>query len=221
MIRKRTIQLCMMLCMLLGLWIGFCQLARSQSDGLVLYYSFDDVNNLASDETGNNNGTNHGVTAIAGVAGMAANFETGDYMAFPQSGSLNSLSTATFSYWIKYEQQDETTVSIVISNGSDAAHQLGFFTYATSHTLQHKLGRIYNAVTSDMDYDATTPLEQQEWTFVTFVIEQNKIKSYKNGEFVSEADRGGMPISRPSYSWYLGYSNCKFKIKRWEEGVQG
>ena len=184
--------------------------SASLSDGLVAYYPF---NGNADDESGNgNNGTPHGeVSYVDGVIGNAASFDgINDYVRIAQSPTLNNLQTMTLTYWIKYYKpvSGPGDVGATIGNGSDSPDPFvdGFFAYGHKDGIYHMLGKWGDAVAVNVPIDATKPLPEQEFTFVTFLVSEDRIKSYRNGELAEENDRDDRNISRPLEDWFVGQS---------------
>jgi len=135
-----------------------------------------------------------------------------DYVRVPQSPTLVSLQQMTLAYWVKYYKPTSgpDNVSTTIANGPDAAPELGFFSYAMHDRIRHHLGRWSDTTIAfaDVPFDATIPLNQQNYVFVAFVVTDTKVLSYRNGYKQQENNRNGKPISRPSQDWYFAYSGA-------------
>ncbi|MBI1299254.1 hypothetical protein GC175_30350, partial [bacterium] len=177
-------------------------------EGLVGYWSFDDGTTTDQSHYGND-GQNFGASFVNGVKGLGLYFDGNDYVQIPQSNSLANLSQATIAYWVKYYKPTSAgdDVSTTITNGPDAATELGFFTYALSGGINHRLGRWGNSsVVVSVPHSSTLPLSQQSYTFATVVISDTTVFSYRDAIKFNEVPRNSMPISRPSYDWSFGYS---------------
>ncbi|MDP4266890.1 MAG: LamG-like jellyroll fold domain-containing protein, partial [Bacteroidota bacterium] len=178
--------------------------------GLVAYFPF---NGNAKDMSGHgNDATVFGATLTKdrfGNENSAYSFNGVDnYMRILQSSSLRNLSTATFSYWVKY-QVASGQIASTISNGPDhnTYNEDGFYTYAGSTGIQHNLGHWGGTIkTARVGYDALKALNYQSFTLVTIVIDSNYIRSYRNGVLQQTTQRAGLNISRTDLDWYLGQS---------------
>jgi PKD repeat protein len=174
------------------------------SKGLVAYYPF---NGNADDESGNGN---HGVVYgniqyENGVLDKSARFDEKDYININKPDALNTVETMTISYWLKYYKP--------VSGSGDVYATLWdkertLFTYAGSTLISHHLSETpeSNSVSVSIPMGATIPLENQQFHLITVVVSDNKLKSYKNGEFISESDRKGVSLSKLSDNWCIGQS---------------
>jgi len=175
------------------------------SDGLVIYYPFD---GNTHDESGNgNNGIKNDVSFELGVIGQSVKFDgkTG-YIKIPNFSKLEDLNVMTLTYWIKYNQTDIGTGTSLTTNGGDwpSPWSDGFFTYVSNNGINHYLGTTNEAVVVGVSIDANVPILEQCFTFIAFIVSSDKIKTFKNGKFVAEADRLNKNISRTGKDWYLG-----------------
>ena len=194
---------------ILALAFIFAGIAHADlNDWLVAYYPF---NGNANDESGNgNNGTAYGgISYVDGVMGQAASLDgINDYIRISQSDTLNNLQTMTITYWIKYYKpvSGDSNVAVTICNGEDKPVPFvdGFYTYACMEGIHHYLGKWGDATGVCTPIDATVPVSEQSYTFVVFLVTEDKIKTYKNGNFIEENDREGRNISRPQEDWYIG-----------------
>ncbi len=177
------------------------------NDGLVAYYPFD---GNADDMSGNGNvGIPYGVTYVDGVIGQAAHFDgINDYVRVAQSSTLVDLQTMTLTYWVKYYKpvSGAGDVSTTVCNGHDSKDpaDAGFFTYAATNGVNHRLGIWGAGVGVGTPINAKPPLSEQNYAFVTFLVTEQKVQAYRNAELTHEADREGEPISRPARDWYIG-----------------
>ena len=172
------------------------------------YYPF---NGHVNDQSGNgNDGTSYGgISYVNGVIGDAAAFDgVNDYIRIDQSSTLNNLQTMTLTYWIKYYKpvSGNNDVAVPICNGPDKPDPFvdGFFTYGHKNGISHRLGKWCDSEAVLVPIDATKPLPDQSFTFVTFLVTENKIKSYKNGEIEEIINRNDRNISRPQEDWFVG-----------------
>ena len=153
-----------------------------------------------------------------GVRGTALNFDgQDDYVFVPRSPALQNLQQMTIAYWIKYYKPTSgpNNVSTTVTNGPDKSSEDGFFTYAESDRIKHYLGRWGDATNAiaEVSLDARVPVSQQTFVFVTFVVADNRVFSYKNSLKEQESARNGKPISRSSQDWYIaqsGYPNYPY-----------
>lgn len=176
--------------------------------GLVAYWPFND--STARDASGNGHHGNlfGGPIAVPGVCGSGISFDgVDDYIRVPASPLLGGLKQMTLCYWIKFHHPvDVNTAGNTIGNGSDdKPSQPGFYTYSGSQEISHFLGLQPNGRGIRMYYDATVPLSQQEYTFVTFVVSHDSMSVFRNGCLVETISRDGWPIAR-DYDWFMGWS---------------
>jgi len=176
--------------------------------GLVAYWSFDD--GTATDNSGNgHDGVLYGgPTFEPGACGMAVRFDgADDYIRVPNSPALQGLQRMTVSYWIKYYHPSFVNVAgNSIGNGSDdKPREPGFYTYTGSTEISHFLGLQPNGRGIRLPYDATVPLDQQEFSFITFVVSDDSLKAYRNGCLYRAISRDGWPIGR-NWDWFIGWS---------------
>jgi hypothetical protein len=185
------------------------------TNGLVAYYPF---NGDASDQSGNgNDGTSYGGVSYAeGVIGEAAVFDgVDDYVRVDQSPTLNNLQTMTLTYWIKYYKpvSGPNDVSVSIANGAEKTDPVadGFYTHAHKSGINHYLGKWGDFVIVYVPIDATISLSEQPFTFVTFLVTEDRIRSYKNAEFMQEDCRNDKDISRPEEDWFIGCQDAAYR----------
>lgn len=177
--------------------------------GLVVWLSFDD--STAQDNSGNgHHGEPYGgPVATPGVCGSAMSFDgVDDYIIVPRSPLLLGLKRMTLSYWIRFYNNGfgRNATGNTIGNGSDDRPGVkGFYTYSSKSEISHFLGRQPNARGIRMYYDATVPLQDQEFTFVTFTVSDDTLKVFRNGCLVEAISRDGWPIAR-DWDWYIAWS---------------
>lgn len=151
-----------------------------------------------------------GVRFVPGVHGRAASFDGRTaYLRIPQTPALRDLEIATISYWIKYHDptgHPPAPVSAVVGNGGDDPALDGFWSWTTKEGINHYVGRWCNAAFVTARMDGARPLAEQPFVLMTFVIDREKIRVFRDAEFIEEADRGGRPIGRPGVDWYVGQS---------------
>ncbi len=184
----------------------------SLQDGLVAYYRFEGNTEDISGKK-NHGVANSGVSYVDGIIGKAAKFNgINGSILVKQSSSLNNLKEITLSFWTKYNKYDSgcCNVSAHIANGTD--YRDGIFNYSTENGISYYLGRTGNAIRVSLDLDATIPLQEQKFIFVTFVADKTTIKMYKNGILVDEKARTISQISRPSYDWTIGSMSGNYHL---------
>ncbi|WP_324171212.1 RHS repeat-associated core domain-containing protein [Sulfurimonas sp.] len=184
----------------------------SLEDGLVAYYRFE---GNAEDISGKNNHgvANSGVSYVDGIIGKAAKFNgINGSILVKQSSSLNNLKEITLSFWTKYNKYDSGSgnVSTHIANGYDSPD--GIFNYSIENGIFYYLGRTGNAIRVGLELNATIPLQEQKFIFVTFVADKTTIKMYKNGILVDEKARTISQISRPYYDWTIGSMSGRYNL---------
>ncbi|ETR69943.1 MAG: hypothetical protein OMM_03594 [Candidatus Magnetoglobus multicellularis str. Araruama] len=173
-------------------------------NGLVAYYPF---NGNANDESGNGN---HGVVNgnlqyENGILDKAARFDEKDYISINKPEALNTVETMTISYWLKYFKpvSGPDDVYAIVWN-----KERTIFTYAGSTSISHHLSETpeSNSVNVSIPVEAKIPLDNQHFYLVTFVVTEKKLKTYKNGEFISESERKDISLSKLSDNWFIGQS---------------
>jgi len=179
------------------------------NQGLILHFQFEEN---SEDASGNgNNGTSYGIQYQDGVVGKSAFFDgIDDYILIKQSNTLNNLQTMSLSYWIKYYKPTSGTnnVSVVIANGPDRPTPLidGFYTYCEHYGISHKLGKWGDNTNASVTapLDAKIALSEQQFHFITFIVDEYTIKIYRNAKFIEENERNSKLISRSEFDWFLG-----------------
>ena len=179
----------------------------SLEDGLIAYYRFE---GNAKDSSGQgNNGIVHGNLKYEdGVIGKAAKFDgTSAWIEIPQSKTLSNLKEEmTISFWTKYYKvtQGAGDVAVHISNGG-GTHSYGFFNYSVPTHISFYLGdKVNDEQEIKVPYDAKKPLDEQEFAFITFVVNNKTLKVYKNGILVDEQERKHFNISEANSNWSIG-----------------
>ncbi len=179
----------------------------SLEDGLIACYRFE---GNAKDSSGQgNNGIVHGNLKYEdGVIGKAAKFDgTSAWIEIPQSKTLSNLKEEmTISFWTKYYKvtQGAGDVAVHISNGG-GTHSYGFFNYSVPTHISFYLGdKVNDEQEIKVPYDAKKPLDEQEFAFITFVVNNKTLKVYKNGILVDEQERKHFNISEANSNWSIG-----------------
>ena len=182
---------------------------NSLSKGLVAYYKFE---GNAKDSSGNgNDGVEHGgVSYSDGVIGQASSFDgVDDWIEIIQSNTLNNLrETATISFWTKYYKptSGKNNVSVHIANGGDQNihNEYGYFNYSTKNGIGFYLGYMGDSQSVYAPIDATKKLNEQEFVFITCVVNTQTIKVYKDNILIEEEARIYPDFSKPSNNWFIG-----------------
>lgn len=193
--------------------------ATGLDSGLIAHWSFDD--STANDVSGNgNHGTRYGDPEPApGTCGAGIHFDgVDDYIVVPKSPSLASFKRMTVSYWIKFYHEDGDPAGNTIGNGSDDRPRVsGFYSYSGPTEISHFVGYVSNAAGIRLPYDATVPLDQQSYVFVTFVIADDSLKAYMNGCLVQTTSRNGFALAR-DWDWFIGWSGDNSGDSKFLEG---
>jgi len=189
--------------------------------GLVAYWPFDD--STATDASGNGHHGNlfGGPVAVPGVCGSGISFDgVDDYIRVPATPMLGALKQMTLCYWIKFHHPSDINIAgNSIGNGSDdKPREPGFYTYTGSTEISHFLGLQPNGRGIRLPYDATVPLDQQEYIFVTFRVTYDSMSVYRNGCLVATISRDGWPIAR-DYDWFMGWSGDYSGDSKFLEGM--
>lgn len=189
--------------------------------GLVAYWSFNDSTARDNSGKGNHGIPINGPRPAPGPCGTAMHFDgVDDYIRVPKSASLQGFSRMTVSYWTKFHQTTDGPggTGNTIGNGSDDnPRQRGFYSYTGARTIEHLLGLQPNGRRVTIYYDATKPLERNEFVFVTFVVTDDSMKAYKNGMLAEAISRDGWPITR-DWDWLIGWSGDHFGDNRFMNG---
>ncbi len=178
-------------------------------DGLVAHYEFE---GNANDSSGNgNHGIEYGgVGYVDGMIGKAGSFDgINDYIKITQSNTLNNLKKeATISFWTKYYKptSGSDNVSVHIANGGDHStnKEYGYFNYSGKEGIGFHLGYWGDNQSVYAPLDATKNINEQEYALISFIVDENTIKTYKNGIFVEKEERKYNDFSKPSNDWFIG-----------------
>ncbi|MBD3180679.1 hypothetical protein GF312_00200 [Candidatus Poribacteria bacterium] len=161
------------------------------TDGLVSYWSFDESSidgATAKDVWGNNNGTIVGDPGIVeGMVGEALDFDgVDDYVDCGNDDSLNITEAITIEFWIFPRENAENRH--VISRGEWAAGG-----YWIQHSDPGNVGGLYfymDGVYQNFIVPAGSS-ELNIWHHFLLTYDGSMVKSYKNGEFLNEANAEG------------------------------
>ena len=96
--KTKSVMICGMILLFLSTSNGLADL----SDGLVGYWSFNDISDLGHDDSGSeNDGTVYGDSSTAGIIGNALSFDgINDYVLVPVSDSLDLKTEGTVAGWV-------------------------------------------------------------------------------------------------------------------------
>ncbi len=191
------------------LWVSFILLitfgasATPVGDGLVAYYSGD---NLAQDESGqaNNGSLNGGVGFVPGVEGNAFDFDgANDFVRVNDSSSLDFSNAISMSAFINPHTPgagDGTMAIVWKGNISSPTDQSYGFLWTSDRRVFFRI----NA--GGLRQVATPVLDLNEFHHVTGVYDGSQIQMFLNGVLVSSTSATGA-ITNTSHSLFLGASS--------------
>lgn len=187
--------------------------------GLVAYWNFDDTTALDRSGNGNNGNIMGNPTFVLGPCGLAIQFNgVDDHIRIPKSPKLTGLTQMTLSYWIKYYHIG-SDVGNTIGNGSDDRPSTpGFYTYSWPTRIEHILGLQPNGRGVTIPYNATIPLNQQEFSFIVFVVTNDTLKAYRNGCLIEAISRDNWNLAR-DWDWLIGWSGDNSGDSKFLEGI--
>ncbi len=159
--------------------------------GLEAYYKLDGTTGAVVDETGNHNGTNNGATrGVPGMVGNAFEFDGDDYV----STDLIPSNYTTVSLWIY-----PTTTSSgggILGTGYTTDGGKDGWAWAYYHDLRYIKLYFWKGNNHLDNYDIYTPndsVPQEQWSFVTVVVNDTDISVYINGDLSVAGTLSGSP----------------------------
>lgn len=218
--RKPNRILFLLLAIAAGLWGAASALAQGKDTTLVAYWNFDE--GTARDNTGNgHDGKIFGNPAfVPGPCGQALAFNGIDtYVRIPNSPKLRNMTRMTLCYWIKFFIDDPVRAGNSIGNGSDDLPAApGFYSYTGIGEISHFLGLQPNSRGIRIPYDATVPLNRQEFSFIVFIVTEDSLKAYRNGCLFQAVSRDGWNLAR-DWDWFIGWSGDVAGDSKFLEGM--
>jgi flagellin-like protein len=165
----------------------------SYTDGLVFYWSLDDVDSgSAYDSIGGLHGTpKNDVTSGEGYVHSAGDFGGGDndYVSIPADPSLNGITgEVTVAAWIYIDNKnDDAKVFSTQSTGSDNGFKLSVYKKNNKHRVEFEI-RGGGSPASNRDVSGGTDLETGRWYHVVGRYDGESITTFVNGEEDREKD---------------------------------
>ena len=148
----------------------------SITNGLVVYYPFNDTSN---DESGNgNHGTAHnGVTYVDGIFGKAANLDgSNDYIKIPNSPTLSFVNNFTFNMWYNL---DLMRGQVLIAKSGDRS---GIEIKPHETTIW-----VHNGYCCPITGSISGGVVgAQEWHMTTVTVDDETIKTFLDGVYIDE-----------------------------------
>jgi hypothetical protein len=151
----------------------------SLTDGLVVYWSFDD--GTAIDNSGNgNNGTIHEATPIARLSGgQALYFDGNDYIIKNQASNLPQGNSAkSINVWFKRNNTNGCYI-VAMDDGSDIYGKT--FAICFSRGSWVVVGWADNLITYDWYTSVTDPYNDDKWHMITVTYNGTTTKLYIDG----------------------------------------
>jgi len=182
----------------------------SMSDGLVLYYAFDEGSgDTVKDLSGNNNdGTIHGAGWADGKFDDALEFNGKDtYVDTGESESLQVKKEITLAAWINMAvlpSQMDNNSRIIARENSGAGAPWASYALTVNCGLTGFLGF---DICADVDYvypKQTTPLEIGVWYHVAGVYDGSKCDIYLDGEVEGSLPQTGDLVMNPDINTMVG-----------------
>jgi hypothetical protein len=160
--------------------------ARVVKEGLVSYWTFDDIaGDTVKDAQGNNDGTIFGEPEIVeGRFGKALKFNHQDnYVEMPDSASLDGMSGITVSLWANVETlssvagTDQTFINKDAAGWGSRLYRI--YLDSPTNTLHWRIGDGGGAYVAHPN--GQTVLEKGEWYHITGISDENGALVYLNG----------------------------------------
>ncbi len=159
---------------------GGAVIDETQETGLVALWHMDEGSgSTVYDSVGNNDGTITGATWVDGKFGKALSFDgVDDYVAVPDSASLDGMAELTISVWVKFNSLTGTWNHIIEKYGSP------WDVYGIS--VNTNTGTFRYGITTDVDgatgwLDSGYSVDMDTWYFLTLSYDGSDLKFYIDG----------------------------------------
>lgn len=182
----------------------------SMSDGLVLYYAFDEGSgDTVKDLSGNNNdGTIHGAEWVDGKFDGALEFSGEDtYVDCGESESLQVKKEITLAAWINMAvlpSQMYGDSRIIARENSGAGAPWASYALTVNGNATGFLGFEISADKPDVYPKQTTPLNAGVWYHVAGVYDGSKCDIYLDGELEGSLPQTGDLVMNPGINTMVG-----------------
>ena len=158
--------------------VNFVVLSTVVSEASAEWHFDETSGDIAYDASGNgNNGTLYGpVWSSEGKVGGALDFNTGDYVRFPDSPSLNPIKAITVAAWIKYRSIDYYNSGLrIFAKGISHSFFVG-----GPNNHSSTLAVFMEGVNSSHVH-SNTQLTPDEWYHVAYTYDGANVRFYLNG----------------------------------------
>lgn len=181
------------------------QLYTLGTTGLVAYWTLDAADISGStmlDKSGNSNdGTiSTGTTQTPGVLGQALSFGGSDYVAVPNSASIDLGTTLSLALWVKDNGNN--------TDGSSMFQKTGWSTDSPGYSIQNSGQNLYLTVSTSVGTTSagTIPnIMDGSWHHIVYILNNGVIQGYKDGVLaVTDSYPQGTGFANTDQSLYFG-----------------